>query len=962
MRILAIRGRNLASLAGDFELDFRTGPLAEGGLFAITGPTGAGKSTLLDALCLALFDRTPRLDDRGGVLIGQEGEADDEKVRSTDVKSLLRRGAAEGKAEVDFVGRDGREWRATWSVRRARGKAKGKIQDQAVALVDLATGDAVPGTKKETLKAIEEKVGLSFDQFRQSVLLAQGEFARFLKGDGNERAQLLERMTGTEIYSRISKAAHERKKSTEAAVKAAETALEGVRVLGEEERAAAEEGLVEAAKGAVAAQERVSGLEELARKAAARGELARKRAAREKEEVEARRAEAEAAGRQAAAESSLAEAEAAVARLVEERAGLEPEISAAREADGTLVAEARNLGAARKKRDDAVARATAERKAADDAAALARGNRVAVEASEARLAGMAAAKPIVDRREAWTRSLEELDRLAKERSGWEEQRGREEEAGARAREGVEAERAAIARVTTLLEATKTEHEAVAAACLEAYALETRRAALVSGKPCPLCGATEHPWAGGAPAGDAAHGDSELRLSDLERERSLREELAERAREKAGHEAALRSGETAALLTASRVGEADRRLESLAGAEVAERKRLAEALWGRPELVERAGSDPAAVREALVAEADAWTSEAEHLEEGRPIQAGLDSVLAEAEARAKAAEGEAARAEEQVKEQAATHDVISAQRAALLSGRPVDEVEGELKGRERGAAETSAKARTARDTVRIERARAEEKVREAASRREEAGVAEREAGEALAESLRAAGLADETALEAARAEAKDAAAVAQGRRTEAEVRLRQDEEARRLKAEHGEKLEAARREAKVWGELGAAIGHHDGAEFRRFAQGLTLDALVAHANAHLVDLAKRYRLERVPKADLDLMVVDQDMGGEARSVHGLSGGETFLVSLALALGLSSLATRKTRIESLFVDEGFGALDPRTLDTALAVLETLQEGGRRVGVISHVPGLSEKIGVRVVVSPQGGGKSRVTVERA
>ena len=185
MRILAIRGRNLASLEGDFELDFRKGPLAEGGLFAITGPTGAGKSTLLDALCLALFDRTPRLDGRGGVLIGSEGETDDEKVRSSDVRSLLRRGAAEGKAEVDFVGRDGREWRATWSVRRARGKAKGKLQDQAVALVDLATGDPVPGRKTETLKAIEEKVGLTFDQFRQSVLLAQGEFARFLKGDAN---------------------------------------------------------------------------------------------------------------------------------------------------------------------------------------------------------------------------------------------------------------------------------------------------------------------------------------------------------------------------------------------------------------------------------------------------------------------------------------------------------------------------------------------------------------------------------------------------------------------------------------------------------------------------------------------------------------------------------------------------------------------------------------------------------
>ncbi len=114
--------------------------------------------------------------------------------------------------------------------------------------------------------------------------------------------------------------------------------------------------------------------------------------------------------------------------------------------------------------------------------------------------------------------------------------------------------------------------------------------------------------------------------------------------------------------------------------------------------------------------------------------------------------------------------------------------------------------------------------------------------------------------------------------------------------------------------------------------------------------------------MDLMVVDRDMGDEVRSVHSLSGGETFLVSLALALGLSSLSTRKTRIESLFIDEGFGALDQKTLDVALAVLGTLRKGGRRVGVISHVPGLADQIGVRVAVTPTGGGRSRVSVERA
>ncbi|MFN7989452.1 MAG: AAA family ATPase [Thermoanaerobaculia bacterium] len=962
MRILAIRGRNLASLEGDFELDFRKGPLAEGGLFAITGPTGAGKSTLLDALCLALFDRTPRLDGRGGVLIGSEGETDDEKVRSSDVRSLLRRGAAEGKAEVDFVGRDGREWRATWSVRRARGKAKGKLQDQAVALVDLATGDPVPGRKTETLKAIEEKVGLTFDQFRQSVLLAQGEFARFLKGDANERAQLLERMTGTEIYTRISVAAHEKRRTTAEAVKVAEAALEGVRVLGVEERAEAEAGHDAAAAGAVAARGRLEALEELARGAAKRGELAQRSAAREKEEAEARRALAEATGRRGAAETLKAQAAEALAAVTAAGLALEPEIARARELDGALAAEARGLETARLAARDAAKRAAAERAEAAAAAERARSNRVSVEASERRLAERAAAKPLVARRDLWTRGLEELERLGGERAAWSAKREGAARAEARAREKVDAAVSAIAESSRLLGEKRAEHERVAAECLEAFALETRRAALVAGEPCPLCGATEHPWAGREPGAGAAGDGPGPRLAELEREKALRGELAALEARKERLEGERRVAEAAVLTASSLAGEAGRQLEGIAKREGAEHERLEEVLGGREALRERVASDARGVREALAAEAEDYAGEEARLAEGRAVQAGLDAAAAEAEAKAKAAGDEAGRADSQAAGKAETHAAIAAQRGALLSGRPVAEVDGERKRSEKEAAEAAERARTASDAAGLAFARAEQRVAEAARLAAEARGAEEEAAKALAAALSAAGLPDETALAAARSDASDAAAAALDRRTEAELRLRQDDEARILKAGHGEKLAAAQREAKVWGELGAVIGHHDGAELRRFAQGLTLDALVAHANAHLAELAKRYRLERVPKADLDLMVVDEDMGGETRSVHSLSGGETFLVSLALALGLSSLATRKTRIESLFVDEGFGALDPRTLDTALAVLETLRAGGRRVGVISHVPGLSERIGVRVAVTPMGGGRSRVEVSGA
>ncbi|HET6612765.1 MAG TPA: AAA family ATPase, partial [Kofleriaceae bacterium] len=181
MRVLAIRGANLASLAGEFEVRLDADPLASAGLFAITGPTGAGKSTLLDALCVALYDKTPRLCARGGALIGHEGEPEEARISATDVRALLSRGAGAGYAEVDVIGKDGRALRARWDVRRARERATGRLQPQTMAIRDLATDKVEAGPKSEILATIESRVGLSFEQFRRSVLLPQGDFAAFLR-------------------------------------------------------------------------------------------------------------------------------------------------------------------------------------------------------------------------------------------------------------------------------------------------------------------------------------------------------------------------------------------------------------------------------------------------------------------------------------------------------------------------------------------------------------------------------------------------------------------------------------------------------------------------------------------------------------------------------------------------------------------------------------------------------------
>lgn len=172
------------------------------------------------------------------------------------------------------------------------------------------------------------------------------------------------------------------------------------------------------------------------------------------------------------------------------------------------------------------------------------------------------------------------------------------------------------------------------------------------------------------------------------------------------------------------------------------------------------------------------------------------------------------------------------------------------------------------------------------------------------------------------------------------------------------IEAKAFTVENWAKLNDIIGSADGKKFRQIAQEYTLDVLMSFANIHLEMLSKRYLLQRIP-GTLGLQVLDQDMGNEIRTVFSLSGGESFLVSLALALGLASLSSSRMQVESLFIDEGFGSLDPTTLNIAMDALERLHNQGRKVGVISHVQEMTERIPVQIRVSKQNSGRSKVEV---
>ncbi|MCW8816209.1 MAG: chromosome segregation protein SMC, partial [Chlorobium sp.] len=169
------------------------------------------------------------------------------------------------------------------------------------------------------------------------------------------------------------------------------------------------------------------------------------------------------------------------------------------------------------------------------------------------------------------------------------------------------------------------------------------------------------------------------------------------------------------------------------------------------------------------------------------------------------------------------------------------------------------------------------------------------------------------------------------------------------------IEARKRECRRWDKLHGLIGSADGKKYRNFAQGLTFELMVGHANRQLQKMNDRYLLLRDDAQPLELNVIDNYQAGEIRSTRNLSGGESFIVSLSLALGLSKMASRNVRVDSLFLDEGFGTLDEEALETALETLAGLQQDGKLIGIISHVSALKERIGTQITITPVSGGRS-------
>ena len=953
MKILAIRLKDLTSIEGTVEVDFTAEPLHSAGIFAISGPTGAGKSTLLDALCLALYDKAPRF--ATSVESVNLADVGDNQINQSDVRNLLRRGTSDGYAEVDFLGIDGRRYRSRWSVRRTRNKISGSLQPQTLEVKELDTEKEFQGTKKELLIQLVELVGLTYEQFTRTVLLAQNDFATFLKSKGAAKAELLEKLTGTGVYSRISQEVYARNKAAQEEVTLIQNRMNVIELMPEEELLALQK------EKELLAEKRVTGIKLLAEQ---NEQLNVVRSLKMQEDLwkKKQQEEQEEQARLKMLQGALASQEEGLVHFKAQWEAIQPDLKKARQLDVQIQSQQDSytqskqmLQSANKQvseQEQKMRMATEQLQVSysslnrllnhvgiEEALQLEQVEEILRQEADKLTAGINTNEERLLRLNSFGYPLltEEQMKLQKELTRQQNIRQLTE---TQTKTKAEIER--LEKETTDCLKQLTEQETALKVTQRLYEnarmavgkdVKALRQQLQEGEACPVCGSTAHPY----------HQEQEVvdtLFRSIEQEYNAAVANCQQINNRS---IVLQRDWTHQKMVDGQIGE---QLAALykAGIDAGNEEQIQHRLT---ELAERILEyrNLYAEWQRSDEEIKKMRAHCEALRENVSLCRLAMQKVSSAKEQLLLLQNTASAEQKRFEVIEKALNVLRQERSQLLKGKSADEAEAVVAKREKELNLALEKARKEVEAVhnRLSGLQGEMKQITLAIGELQEQYKKIESPEQLPEIIKKQ---QEENLNTERA------------LSTMEARLLQQAKNKLTVEQIAKELAEKQTIAERWAKLNKLIGSADGAKFKVIAQSYTLNLLLLHANKHLSYLSKRYKLQQVPDT-LALQVIDCDMCDEIRTVYSLSGGESFLISLALALGLSSLSSNNLKVESLFIDEGFGSLDAESLRTAMEALEQLQMQGRKIGVISHVQEMSERISVQVQVHKKVNGKSVLTV---
>lgn len=1073
MKILNLRFKNLNSLYGEWSIDFTAPEYVEDGIFAITGPTGAGKSTILDAICLALYGRTPRLS----------------SISKTS-NEVMSRQTGECFSEVKFQV-NSRQFTCFWGQHRARKKPDGRLAESRHEISDAA-GDILASKKRDVASIVEEKTGMDFDRFTRSMLLAQGNFDAFLRASPDDRSPILEQITGKGIYTEISKLVHERLRAEKEKLDRMNDEILKIGVFSDEEEAKKKQELAEKEREEKKTGKKndelqkainwLTGIDRLKKDLVAIDSEAKKLAIKQ-EAFKPKREHLQRAMLAAESDSDYARLSAQRDRqktdldtLTKSRHGLagvkkdldsressfkraEHAVIQAKNAQKTgaiLVTRVRafDLKTGQKQAEITTARKDLQRTKDEISKkkkqVQAAGVRLKNESQSLRdinnyLVDNAGDAALVTQFTGITEQVRNLDTalgevsqvkkriagLKKDAETGEKQVNLKESVLSKHNEQHDQAQKDVSQAKSqldtllngrLLREYRNEHAGLLRemAYLNHIAdLEEERTRLEDGRPCPLCGSLQHPFAkGNVPRVDETERKIN-KLADLIKQADTIETRIKRdeAKETRTKEA-LSDAEKGLMIAKNQQNNAQKALKQAENdlqaakdrydktrAEVAkkllpfgmvtlpetglkhvitqlearlktwkESQKKADMIKQEISSIEAEQKSLDAVINVLMADlqkkhgiADAHKRDLDKLVAERSVLYGdkdpdieekrMQTLVDKAEAAEKQAREDRDRARRDLNELNAR---ITTLEEKTNQGIPVlRDLESEFLGRCKKAGfadeagfldarmEPEQRRVLTREAQSIDRDLTDIKARKRAL---DASL-DREKAKAVT-SLPLDEIKQEhtKTMDAGQALSREIGSIRQKLLDNAAAKARiQDKKVL---------VNAQKKECTRWDKLHLLIGSADGKKYRNFAQGITFELMVSHANRQLKALTDRYLLVRDKRSPLELNVIDNFQAGEIRSTKNLSGGESFIVSLALALGMSKMASRKVRVDSLFLDEGFGSLDEDTLETALETLSSLHQDGKLIGIISHVSALRDRIGTQIDVQPQPGGKSRIS----